>query len=75
MLNNMLNISTKIKIELLKKGITGAAIARSLDITRSYVSHVIAGRFKSKKVRRAIADALGMRVEQLWPENTNKKAA
>jgi lambda repressor-like predicted transcriptional regulator len=70
----MMNSRVKIKIEMLKKGLSGADIARKENVDRTAIYHVIAGRSKSEKLRRAIASALGVRVEELWPEN-NKKAA
>lgn len=70
----MMKTVTKIKIELLKKGITSARIAESLGVDRTYISHVLAGRFKTPKIRKAIAQAIDMRVEELWPED-DKKAA
>ncbi|MCK9420259.1 MAG: helix-turn-helix domain-containing protein [Nitrospirae bacterium] len=65
-----------IKIRLLKKGISQAKIARSQDVVRSYVTHVIAGRNKNQRLRQAIADAIGMVVSDIWPnEKNNKRAA
>lgn len=65
----MLSQPTKIKIELLKKEISAAEIARRAGVVRSAISNVIAGRRKSKKLRKAIADAIGEPVEALWPED------
>jgi len=63
----MITEATKIKIKMLEKGVTGASISRTLGVTRAAVYHVVAGRNKSKRIRRAIAHALGMRVSELWP--------
>jgi lambda repressor-like predicted transcriptional regulator len=71
----MISNPTKIKIEMLKKGITGADIARRAGVTRVAIYHVIEGRVKSTRLRKAIADALGMKIKQIWPENNKRKAA
>ncbi len=56
------------------RGITGVDIARKLGVSPTTVYIVIGGYGKSERIRRAIANALGMKVEELWPEN-NRKAA
>ncbi len=68
----MISNPTKIKIELLKNGITGAEIARRAGVTRVAIYHVIEDRSKSRRLRKAIAKALGLPVEELWP-NVNKR--
>jgi len=68
----MLKLSTKIKIEMLKKGISAAAIARGLGYDRSAVCHVIAGRSRSKKVQEAICKALDLPLS-IWDEYNNEK--
>ena len=71
----MIKLATRIKIAMLKKGISGAEIARRTGVTRVAVYHVIEGRSQSRKLRQAIADALGVRVADLWPSHRPKKAA
>jgi lambda repressor-like predicted transcriptional regulator len=66
--------ATKIKIRLLEKGITGAEIARRVGVTRVAIYLTISGEVKSQRLRKAIADALGVPVSELWPNN-NRKAA
>jgi len=63
----------RIKIELLKKGIEAKEIAQKLGVSRSLVYKVIAGRRKNPKVRQALAEVVGIPVEELWPDQ--KKAA
>ena len=71
----MLN-TIDIKIRLLKKGISQADIARQQGVVRSYVTHVMAGRRKNARIRQAIADAIGMKVHDIWSNgNNNKRAA
>jgi lambda repressor-like predicted transcriptional regulator len=70
----MLSQTTKIKIELLKKGIFMAEIARREGVTRAAICMTVKNEIKSIRLRRAIAQALGMKVEDLWPENKRKAA-
>lgn len=51
---------------LAMRKITGRRIAESIGVTESYVSHVLAGRNKNRRVQQAVADALGMTFEELW---------
>jgi lambda repressor-like predicted transcriptional regulator len=71
----MMKAGTKIRIRMLEKGVSGADIARTMHVDRTAVYHVIAGRSKSPKLRKAIARALGVRVSDLWPNNGNGKKA
>lgn len=58
------------------KGITGVDIAKKLGISPDTVYVVVGGYGKSRRIQEAIAKALGMPYEELWPEkNNNKKAA
>ena len=68
---SMLNITEKamkIKVEMLKKRLSGADIARKAGVDRSAVYHVIAGRSQSKRLRQAIADALDMSYNEVWED-------
>ena len=58
----------KIKVEMLKKRISGADIAKKAGVDRSAIYHVIAGRSKSKKLRQAIAEALEMSYKEVWED-------
>jgi lambda repressor-like predicted transcriptional regulator len=62
-----------IRIELLKlkqrTGVSQAAIARAAGVKhRSHVSLTIDRKTYSKRVRRAIAQAIGMTYERVWGE-------
>lgn len=70
----MMTTATKIKIELLKKGVSGAEIARKEGVDRTAIYHVIKGDTKSPRLRKAIAEAVELPVEALWGE-PEKKAA
>lgn len=72
---NMLTNHTKIKIEMMAREVTGASIARSLGVSRTAICHVVYGRNKSPRIRKAIARALGLKVQDLWPDNGNREAA
>lgn len=58
--------SIKIKVLMLRKGISGAEIGRKLGLTRYAVNGVINFRWKSPTVRKAISDALGISYKELW---------
>ena len=49
----MMKTPTKIKIAFLEKGVSGAQIAREQGVDRTAIYHVIAGRSKSPRLRRA----------------------
>lgn len=56
-----------IKIEMIKKDVTGAEIGRRAGVDRTAIYRCRDGLIKSYRLRKAIADALRMRVEELWP--------
>jgi transcriptional regulator with XRE-family HTH domain len=65
----------EIKILLLRAGVSQSAIARKLHVTVGFVNQIITGRRHTKRVRMAIAEAVGKQVEDLWPESNHKKKA
>lgn len=54
------------KAELVRRGVTMTAIADQLDVTPQHVSQVISGERRSVRVEEAVADALGMPVEDVF---------
>ncbi len=64
-------VKERVRISLLKKGISAASIARHAGVSRSAITHTMRGEIKSKKLRAAIAAAIGVEVEDLWPSNGN----
>lgn len=42
-------------------------LARRGNVHPTYVSHVVAGRFRQPKIERLIARAVGFRHEDIWP--------
>jgi lambda repressor-like predicted transcriptional regulator len=61
----------KIKHLMIEKEISGAEIARRACVVRQAIYHVIAGNRKSPHLRRAIAEALGVNIHNLWPDEKN----
>ncbi|HEY3309879.1 MAG TPA: helix-turn-helix transcriptional regulator [Desulfuromonadaceae bacterium] len=68
----MMNTAKKIKMLLIEKEIPGAEIARSIGVDRTAVYHVISGKSKSPRIRKAIAATFNLPIEDLWP--TSKAA-
>lgn len=66
-------MNRKIKSLMVLKNITVTEIALKAGVSRTWVSLVIHKNKPSKRVRKAIADALGMKVEDLWPGKNNRK--
>nr|WP_316629612.1 helix-turn-helix domain-containing protein [uncultured Brevundimonas sp.] len=68
----MLKIDNKrhgrIRDALALKGVSLSDIARSLEVSPSSVSIVSKGHRGSRRIEKAIADALGQPPESLWPE-------
>jgi len=55
-------------------GIKGVDIAKTLHISPTTVYVVLSGKGKSRRIQKAVADALGMSIEDLWPNGNNKAA-
>ncbi len=67
-------MNRKIKALMVLKGVTGVDIARKLGISRVTVAVVLNGHGKSRRVQKAIADALERPVSELWPEEDHRVA-
>lgn len=65
----------EIKILLLRAGVTQSSIAKKIGVTPPFVNQIIKGQRPTGRVRRAIAEAVGKRVEELWPSRPIQKAA
>ena len=63
----------EIKAALLLRGVTQARIARECGCDRSVVANVIAGRRHTRRVREAIAAALGVPPESIWPDEAYRR--
>ena len=57
----------EIKIELLKVGISIRQLARQEGVSHTAMSYTIHGVNKGRKLREAVARAIGKSVEEIWP--------
>jgi lambda repressor-like predicted transcriptional regulator len=58
----------EIKIELIRTGTTQTQIARALNVSSSIVQRVIFRKATSRPVAKAVAAAIGLPFEQVFPE-------
>jgi lambda repressor-like predicted transcriptional regulator len=60
---------TEIKVAMLRAGVTQKEIALSLDppVSRQAVHLVVNCKASSRRIRTAIADALGIELSRIWP--------
>jgi transcriptional regulator with XRE-family HTH domain len=59
--------SNRIKIALLESNLSQTQLAKQLNLSLSNLNMVINGRRKTKRVQVAVANALGIQVEVLFP--------
>lgn len=64
----------RIKAELRIRSTSLAEIARALGVSGTSLSLVSMGKHRSKRIEKAIAEALGENPEELWPERYSKGA-
>jgi lambda repressor-like predicted transcriptional regulator len=57
----------EIKAQLILKGIKIVNIAANLDVSHVAVTRVISGKSVSGRIRLAIANAIGKKVNEIWP--------
>jgi len=57
----------EIKLALMIKGLRPVDIAKVAGVTRSMVSHVMAGRYPNSPVRDIIAIAIKKATSEIWP--------
>jgi lambda repressor-like predicted transcriptional regulator len=57
----------EIVVALIRMRKTQAQIAREHGVSRMAISQVVHGRMTSRRLRRAIAEAAGIDVRQIWP--------
>ena len=60
----------KIKKLMIDKDLSGSEIARRIGVDPSMVSLTIGGQRSTYRIRKAIAEALGVDVTDLWPRET-----
>jgi len=63
----------RVKALMVQAGIKQVEIAAGEHVSTALVSGVVAGKKRSIRIRKAIAEALGMKVSDLWPNG--KRAA
>ncbi len=68
-------IEIEIKKALLDARVRQIDIARKLVVSRQFINKVIKGQRPTKRVRKAIAKAVGQCVEDLWPQTNHKRKA
>ena len=68
-------MNNKIKALMVLKGVKQVDICRKLHVRAATVSQIVSGKKKSARIRLAIAKALGMQVEELWPNGHNHRKA
>jgi lambda repressor-like predicted transcriptional regulator len=64
---------TSVKIALLKSDLNQTQLAARLNLSLSQVNMVVNGRRKTKWIQNAIATALGMQSEVLFPSRDEKR--
>ncbi|MDX2273559.1 MAG: helix-turn-helix domain-containing protein [Cyanobacteriota bacterium] len=57
-----------IKAQLRLNGSSLPVVVRELGVTKQTVNAVVAGKGRSKRIETAIAQKLGLRVEEVWPD-------
>jgi transcriptional regulator with XRE-family HTH domain len=61
-----------IKSLLILRGIDITELAKDLGISIQYLSYILHGKRKGKRIRKKIADLLGMPYETLWLDKEEK---
>lgn len=56
----------QIKALMILKGLTNVELAKRIQVSKTWISLVIWGHAKSERVRRRIAEELGVSYEELW---------
>jgi lambda repressor-like predicted transcriptional regulator len=64
----------EIKAALVLAGVRQVTIARATGFSGAYVADVITGNRRSEKIERAIAEAIGKRVPQVFAPRQNQAA-
>jgi len=59
---------------MLDAGVTQAGIAKELNVSRSFINQVVSKRRSTRRIREAIARAVGMPTEILWLQKRTAEA-
>lgn len=57
-----------IRVALKKRGLSMSDIARRLEVQPTTVCMVSRGAGRSRRIEQAIADAIGFRPDEIWPD-------
>ncbi len=60
---------------MILNGISNKDIARKAGVSTTWVSLVLCGHRRSKRVERVIARVLGKKPQELWPDHNENEAA
>jgi len=66
-------MDNKVKSMMVLKGVKQVDICRKLNVAPATVSLIVSGKKVSARIRKAIARALGVKVEELWLANNNNR--
>jgi len=58
----------EIRAQMVLKGVTPNEIAQANDLSRQSITATIAGTRRGLKTRQAVASALGVQVDVIWPD-------
>ena len=67
--------ANQIKSLLVLNGVSQATIARKMRVSHEAISATIKGRIKSRRLRTAIAKAIGRSYNDVWSEKAEDRAA
>jgi lambda repressor-like predicted transcriptional regulator len=67
--------SRKIKGLLMMRGITVTSIAKSMEVSLTFVSLVINEKKKSKRIQEYVAQLLGLTYSELWEKKLSDTGA
>lgn len=70
-----LDAHERVKAELRIRGTSLAQVSRELGVSDSWLTLVGKGFYRSKRIEKALADALGTTPEKLYPERYQEEGA
>lgn len=64
----------RIKAQIVLRGLTITGLARSVGVSRQWLTRIINGDWPGEAVRRRVAKKLGVPYEELWSNNHRRAA-
>jgi len=61
-----------IRSEMVRRGVTNAAISREAEVSREYLFKVMSSQCKGYRVRQLLAKRCGVPVEYFWPDTPDE---